>query len=343
MTSYIVALILLAVAVAGVVIRKTYYSVPAHELKRQAERNEKYARELYRPVSYGSSLRVLLTLLIVLPSAVGTVLLARSVPLGVSLIAVVLLLWVSYSWLPASRVTGFGLKLTLFVTPIIVWLLNYLHPVFSRSASLVEGRYNRQPHTGLYEREDLIELIEQQQRQQDNRLAAEELEIARRALSFDDHEVGDILTPRSEVQTVLEGDTIGPILIDELHQKGGEFALVRHKEDGPFTGVLTVKYMGLKSKGHVRDVTDPRVFYLHENDTLTEALHAFFTTNSPLFIVMNSFEEYITVENILRQLLGHIPGDGFSEYDDPAAVTGRHHKKRTEPEATGDAEEKVVE
>jgi putative hemolysin len=336
MTSYITALILLAVAVAGVVIRKTYYSVPAHELKRQAERNEPGAREMYRVVAYGSSLRVFLWLLIALPSAVGTVLLARSVPLLVSLVAVLLLLWVSYSWLPASRVTPAARKLTITVTPAIAWLLNYLHPLFVRGADLAEKRYNRPQHTGLYERDDLIELIEQQQRQHDNRLAPEELEIARRALSFDDHEVGDIMTPRKEVLTVQGDATIGPIVIDELHQAGVDFALVREREDGPFTGVLSVKYLGLKSKGHIRDITDPRVYYLHENDTLGEALHAFFTTNAPLFVVMNSFEEYtgvITVENILKQLLGHIPGDGFEQYDEPSAVTARHHKKRSKHHA----------
>jgi CBS domain containing-hemolysin-like protein len=345
MTDYIAALLLLAVAVAGVVIRKTYYSVPANELKRQAERNEPGARELHRVVSYGSSLRVFLWLLIALPSAVGVVLLARSVPLLVSLTAVLLLLWVSYSWLPASRVTRFGRSLTLTVSPVIAWLLNYLHPVLVRGAGLAEKRYNRDAHTGLYEREDLLKLIEQQQRQKDSRVSPEELEIARRALSFGDHEVGDIMTPRAEVQILSGGATIGPILIDELHQKGTEYALVRDTDEGPFTGVLTVKYLNLKSKGHIRDITDPRVYFLHENDRLSEALHAFFSSNSPLFIVVNSFEEYVgvvTMENILKQLLGHVPGDGFDSYEEPAAVTTRHHKKH-EVEKPGEGDEKVVE
>jgi CBS domain containing-hemolysin-like protein len=74
---------------------------------------------------------------------------------------------------------------------------------------------------------------------------------------------------------------------------------------------------------------EPTVYYLHENDTLSEALHAFFVTNHPLFVVVDSFEEYVgvvTIENILHTLLGHIPGDDFDQYTDSSAVAARHTK-----------------
>jgi CBS domain containing-hemolysin-like protein len=73
------------------------------------------------------------------------------------------------------------------------------------------------------------------------------------------------------------------------------------------------------------------VYYVHENDSLSEALHAFFVTNHPLFVVVNSFEEFVgvlTVESILRQLLGHVPGDDFDQYTDLAAVAARHPRAK---------------
>jgi hypothetical protein len=60
---------------------------------------------------------------------------------------------------------------------------------------------------------------------------------------------------------------------------------------------------------------------------------------------VNNFEEYvgvISVENILQQLLGHIPGDDFDQYADMVAVAARHSraKKAKKPSETP---EKVVE
>jgi CBS domain containing-hemolysin-like protein len=128
-------------------------------------------------------------------------------------------------------------------------------------------------------------------------------------------------------------DTLGPVLIDEVHKSGQEFVLVREAKKGPVIGSLEFAKLGLGSKGKVRDLMNPTVYYIHENDTLTEALHAFFVTNQPMFVVVNSFEEFIgilTVENILHQLLGHIPGDDFDQYTNLAAVAARHKKLEKE-------------
>jgi CBS domain containing-hemolysin-like protein len=238
------------------------------------------------------------------------------------------------------------------VTPIVLWLLNYLHPVLSRGAGSVEKRTTIRNHTDIYERDDLIALIESQQHQAGNRISEEELEIARRALSFNEFRVADVLIPRKQVKSLLADDAVGPILIDEFHKSGQEYAVVRDKSRGPITGILEYARLGIKSTGQVSDLMNPTVYYVHENDVLGDALHAFFVTNCPVFAVVNSFEEYtglVSVENIVRQLLGHVPGDDFDQYADPAAVAARHAKVKitkssdvedsTEPDEPGAAPE----
>ncbi len=329
MTNLIFAVILLLLAMGGVVVRKVYYYWPAHELKRRAEKHDPLAAQLYRAVAYGRSLRGFLWAFIVLTSAAGFVLLSRDVSVWLSFIVVVVSLWAAYSWLPARKVSRVSTRLAIMVTPGITWLLNYVHPLFNRGVELAEKRYTAARHTGLFERSDLLELIEQQQSQTDNRLSEDELEIARRALSFGDHKVADVQTPRKAIKTVLADDTIGPILIDELHKTGQNYVLVRDGQKGPFVGTLAFRQLDLQTTGRVRDVMQSTIYYIHENDTLSEALHAFFATNHPLFIVINSFEEYvgiIAIENVLHQLLGHIPGDDFDQYANIAAVAARHPK-----------------
>jgi CBS domain containing-hemolysin-like protein len=330
MTSTILAILLLGLALAGIVVRKTYYYVPARELKRRAEKHDPVAGQLYRAVAYGNSLRSLLWLYVGLTSAASLVLLARQLPIWVSLLIVGPLLWIAFSLIPATRMTRLGERLTMIVTPLIAWLLNYFHPLLNRGADVIERRYVAKDRTKLYEREDLLELIERQQWQTDSRLSDEELEIIKRAIRFGEHHVVDILVPRKQVKTVLASDTLGPVLINELHQTGQDYVLVQDKKKGKYVGTLAIKTLGIQTTGKVQDVMAPTVYYLHEQDSLSDALHAFFVTNRPVFVVLNSFEEHvgiITMENILHQLLGHIPGDDFDEFASATAVAARHARR----------------
>lgn len=334
MNDLTLAIVFLLLALGGLVLRKTYFYLPPRELKRQALKHDKVAAQLYRAAAFGNSLRGLLWLYIGLTSAASFVLFARVLPVWASLLVVGPVLWIAFSLLPATRVTTIGTSLTMAATPFIAWLLNYLHPLLNRISDLLSHRYVRHLHTQLYEREDLLELIRQQQEQPDNRISEEELAIARRALGFDDHTVVDLLTPRKQVKSVLADDTIGPILIDEVHKNGGS-VLVRDSKKGPVIGSLQASQLSLESKGKVRGVMDTTVYYLHEDDKLSEALHAFFVTNHPLFVVVNSFEEYVgivTIENIIKHLLGHTPGSNFDQYSSLEAVAKRHTKEQAELE-----------
>ena len=331
MASLIVSLILLLFALLLVVVRKTYYSIPVVELRRRARQHDPMATKFYRVVAYGNSLRSLLWFLISVSTAVGIILLARDTPIWLSIIVFLGLLWATFTWLPHSRVTSIGARLTLAVTPVFAWLLNYLHPGLSRGSDAIAKRRHSVNHTGIYERDDLLNIIERQQQQADNRVTLEELEIAKRALHFTDHQVADVMTPRKQVKTVNADDTIGPILIDELHKQDEDSVLVHDKPKGQIIGSLSVSHLNIKSSGKVRDVMDTHVYFVHEDDTLSEALHAFFVTNRPLFVVVNNAEEYvgiITVQTMLEQLLGHIPGDDFDQYANPAAVAHRHQKPK---------------
>jgi CBS domain containing-hemolysin-like protein len=330
MTSFIFAVILLALSMIGVVVRKNYFSLPLHELKRRAERKDPVAEQLYRVAAYDKSLRGLLGLFIAVTAAAGFVLLVRIIPVWLSILILVVVLGPAFLWASVSKLSGFGAKITAFVTPLIAWLLNYLHPIFNKTVSVAEKRRANQSHTGIFERSDLESLIERQQSQVDNRVSEQELEIAKRALSFSEHTVAEVLTPRALIKTVLGSETVGPILIDELHQTEQEYVLVKDKPKGMIVGALELKDLGIHSTGTVAELMDPKIYYVHEKDTLSNALDAFYATNHPLFVVVNSFEEYvgiISVENILQQLLGHVPGDEFDQYADVAAVAARHPKK----------------
>ncbi|QQS69160.1 CBS domain-containing protein [Candidatus Saccharibacteria bacterium] len=81
-----------------------------------------------------------------------------------------------------------------------------------------------------------------------------------------------------------------------------------------------------------------KVTYVHEDFTLYQTLQAFIKTKQHLFIVVNSFEEYvgiITIEDVLERVIGKLIVDEFDRYDDlravAAAAAKKDHAARTEP------------
>jgi CBS domain containing-hemolysin-like protein len=342
MTSFTFAIILLLLALAGVVLRKTYFYLPIRELKRRASRRDRFAESLYRAVSYGPSLNVLLWLFVALTSAGGFVLMARIAPVWLSLVAVVLLLLLAFSWLPATKVTSFGARLTLLATPFIAWLLNLLYPLLRRAAHPLHARASAIAHTGMFERADLLEVLEQQSKQEDSRIHPEELDILRQTLEFNDRKVGDMLNSRHALKVVAADDTIGPVLIDEIHRSHQPLILVSDGGPDDIIGTLDSQKLGLGSSGQVRDHMSQAMYYLHEDDSLGEVLRAFYATGCPAFIVVNSHKEYVgilDVKAVIGQLLHSVPQEDDDIYTKLDAVADRHNSREEMAEALVEASE----
>lgn len=346
MLGFLFAVLLLLVALTAVTLRKTYYYVPAKELKRQAEAGDKLASTLYRAVAYGASLRALLWIVIVLSSAGGFLLLNAVAPPLICFIAIAGLLWLAFSWLPNTRVTSLGAHLAAWSTPTLAKVLSYVHPLLNRVANPFHKHYQAVNHTGLFETDDLMELLERQGGQEDNRVPVNQLEMVKRLLSSHTYKIADVCTPRAEVKTISDNDTIGLVLLDELHAANQSSFPVRRGNTDKIVGALYLNDLNLKTEGKVSDYMQSDVRYVHEDDSLNEVLQTFFKTKHQLFVVVNSFEEYVgivTLEHVMQQLLGGFPDSGFDQHHDVTAVANKHAHDDDEPEELAEPEPSEVE
>lgn len=341
MVNLIVGLALMLFCLVLLVMRKTYYALPEGELKWRASSGDAVARRLYRAAAYGGSLKLMLWLLVGVTAACGVVLFSRSTSVGAGFVVMFFFLWLAWGLIPETKLSSFEVRLTLWLTPAAVWLLNYLHRPLGKTMALGRAKIPVAKHTGLYRRDDLVGLLDQQQFQSDSRIAEEELQLAKNALSFGDHTVGSVLVPRKQVMKVKADDTVGPILLDELHKSGlTSFPVLDGKQ---IVGILHLKDVGLKSTGKVKSYMDAQVFYVHEQDSLAEVLHIFYQTKSPMFAVVNSFAEYVGVlpiEAILQVLLGQPDIEELSERTNPKIVAARYEKPR--PKAKKPIKDKEV-
>ncbi|RTK95146.1 CBS domain-containing protein [Candidatus Saccharibacteria bacterium] len=345
MITFIFALLLAALTIASVSLQKTYSHVPIKELKRRARKGDELANGLYRAVAYGASLEVLLWVIIALSAAGFTVVLAAALPDWLAIFGCAGVLWLAFAWLPSTRVTEISQKAAQQAAPSLAWIMAKSYPVLSRVAAFVQKHRRFTVHSGIYQKEDLVELLDRQQQQPDNRMTAYELGIVKSALTFSDKLIRDVMTPRRVVKTVKQTDAVGPVLMTELHKTGfSRFPVVGDKAEHIVGTLFLRDLVNVKGGGTVKDHMKKSVYYVNEEKPLQHALQAFLKTKHHLFVVVNGFEEVvgiITIEDVLEQVVGKQIVDEFDKYEDLRAVAALQAKQDAKqhthaPEALAD-------
>lgn len=326
----IIDFILALLVVISVGLQKTYSEIPVKEVKRRARAGNKLYKNIYRAASYGQSLRALLWLFTVAFSAVFFVVVGRNAPTWFAFSASASLIWAAYVWLPNSPVSILSQRIAVWSAPALALLLNHMHPFLHRINSIFRGSNSIPIHTGLYEKVDLINLLKQQQAQTDNRIDSAELEIAISALNFGEQLVRKHLTPRRIVKTIKLDESVGPILMAELHASGHSRFPVHDGKKDNIVGTLYLRdLVSAKATGTVKDIMKANISYVHEEQNLYDALQSIIKTHHHLLVVVNSFEEYvgiITLEDIMEQIVGKPIIDEFDQYQDLRAVAARAAK-----------------
>lgn len=326
MVMSIIGFLLAGLGLVALALQRFYSSVPAKELRRLAARGDQLAMALYRAVAYGGSLRLFLWIIVSSGLTGGILLMAQSLPAWAAFLAVAGVLLIGFVVLQSARLTVRTASFAAFAAPALGTVLGRIEPLLGRVTHSVHRHRKFVPHSGMYEKEDLTDLLDQQRNQVDNRISHEELELARRALHFDDTQAADILLPCSSMKTLKAGDAIGPILLEELHASGQTIFVVYNDEGARPVGTLRMQEaVEAKAGGKVADIMSKDLVYVHEDFTLRQVLDVCLKTDQPLALVINGFEELvgvISLETLVRELFGATVNNEGSElaYQDRAAV-----------------------
>ncbi len=347
MLKLVVLLTLVAVIFATASLKKSYGLITTKELKRRAKNGDQLAETLHKAVAYGHSLNILLWLIFGLSSVLFFVILARSLAAWAAAVLSLIVFWVGFAWLPNSRPTIVSEYIVRIFTPVVAWLLRKLHPVLRHAERYLKDKGRISIHSGLYEKEDLIDLLNNQKSQIDNHITPDELRIARGALEFSDKLVGAVMIPRRMAKMVKLIDSVGPVLMNELHSSGhSRFPVYEGKQDN-VVGMLYLRDLVEKnSNGKVADLMHPGAVFVNEQSPLGNVLQAFLKTKQHLFVVVNGFEEVvgiITIEDILEQIIGKPIMDEFDKYEDLREVAKLHGEKDRKEHKTIQADEKETE
>ena len=338
---FVLYLLLVGVMFSCIVLLKAYTKVPLNELKRRVRQGDNVAKLMYKVAAYEAGIQILLWTLLGISAGVLFVLLSNALADWLAALIIILILWLGFGWLPYTRVSIAGKKLGELAAPPLAWVLNKTYPLL-RFISEKTGGYRVDVHTGIYEKEDINALLKRQQRQKDSRIEPAELAVIEGALKFGDMLVRDVMIPRRMATFVSADDAVGPMLMDELHKSGhSRFPVYEGKKDR-IVGLLLLRDMiGLSEGGLVKNLMHKKIYYVHEEETLRQALQAFLKTHRHLLVVVNSFEEVvgiITMEDVLEQIIGQPIIDEFDQYDDLRSVAAKQAAKEHKSHDTIDTE-----
>lgn len=336
----LIILLLLLVLAKALLIYKVINALPLTELKRRA-RSGGLGRDhtIFQLASYGFSLSIFLWLAGGVSGGVLIVMLSQS-GWWLGLGFILLLSWVVFSSRFDVRPGGLFWNIAGTSATLVVAVLSFLHTVISPMAKFA---HRPKDHSKIFEKLDLIELLDKQVMQADNRIDERELKIAKAALSFFNTTVRQVMVPVKEIKWLDHKEAIGPKLMDELHKTGRRrFPVIKgsSKSDNPeIVGGLYINDLlnNLDKNGTVADLMVDGAFFIGESHTLYQALDAFLKTKQHLLIVVNNFEEItglVSLEDVLKQIFGDQIDTDFTNYQNKHAVAGhdslKDHQKTSE-------------
>lgn len=310
----IIGLIFLAFGLLVIGLQRLYSAVPLRELKRVAATRDHAASRLHMVAVYGENARLFLWTIAAASLAGGFVLLARAVPWPLAFVAVAGTLLLGLVWLPSIKLSKATCQFAVWLAPSLAWMLAHLQPVLQLLARLFKRFHQLEQHSRLYEKDDLQALLDQQQSQFDNRVPAAELERLKSTLHATDRHAAEIVVPRKNVRMVGAHESLGPVLIGELHKSGQAIVPVIDEKSQELVGILAMHdaVAHAKQSGHVLDVMRGELCFVHEDYDLFQTLEALLKTRQQLAVVVNGFGEFVGVID-LAALIGEITGTKASD------------------------------
>lgn len=305
-----------------VLVGKAMGRVPLPELRRRARLDRD--RGLYGLECHGQSGRLAVDILAVACIWAVVELTAKTWwQIGLITIAVAAVVSIWRGPQPGSPMWRLANSLAAMVARLFSWL-----PV----ASMPQA--TSKPHTGLYDKEDLLDLLNKQLTQTDNRISAAELKAALAILGFGGKKVADAMTPLAKAKLVVANESIGPHLLDELHKyKTDCFLVVKDQPKSAKAEAVGTLYLQAALEhsrgGTVADAMTLGVIQIDEDIQLIQALSGFLENKCHVMAVRNGFDEMVGVLTLaasLEQIFGprSLPKESKNYIDgDKLALNGK--------------------
>lgn len=141
-------------------------------------------------------------------------------------------------------------------------------------------------------------------------LTDDERKAINSALNFNKKLVSSLMTPSSEIDYIEKGEFLGPLVLNELHALGHSRLPVIDENLDHIIGILNLQdllSLDVRHSVTAEKAMDAHVYYIHEHQTLEQALVTFLKNQHHMLIVINKQHETVgllTIKDTIEALLG---------------------------------------
>ena len=334
MISIILGLIFLATGTLLIATLSSFKDLSLNEYKRRARSGGVRVRKIYQVLIYGKQLDLFLWLIIGILTSTSLIVLIGPIPSWLIVILFGLYACFSYGYLYQKK-TKIGIFLVKMLASFLAKTLDILQPVLSYIVPISSTNNLQQK---IYDAEDLLSFIDSQKKLAHNRIDAKELDNLINSLMFNHSMIHNFMNQIEKMITVNVLDSIGPVLMEELHGSNRRFFPVYSNKKNNIVGSLDLeKILNIKKGGLVKDYVDNNIFYLHTDNTLLDVLKAIIKTNNNFFFVIDDKANvvgFISAEDVFNQIINLVDDDNQLEYRDKIEISKQFHEKTLEKNDT---------
>ena len=199
---------------------------------------------------------------------------------------------------------------------------------FVRGKKLLFGKGSEPRGLLVSSREELRNLIDMAG---EDMLSLDDKKLVLSSLGFGAKKVLSAMTPRSRIISLKKSEYLGPLVLNELHRTGHSRLPVINGDLNHVVGILHLdKLLTLDDKHSTtaEKAMEAKVYYVHEHQTLDQALSTFLSTRHDLFVVVNSAKETVgllTLQDVIDAIFGRRLIDEFEAHDNLGSVASRNN------------------
>lgn len=317
--------ILILIVLSGIfsATETAYSSLNRIRLKNMAEDGNKRAQTtLNLSEQYDLVLSTVLVgnnIVNILMSSLATVLfinLLGNMGVTVSTIVVTIVVLIFSEVTPKTLAKQYPEKFAIFVSPMVRFLLVVFKPInlfFTFWNFLLRLIFKLEPEQSITE-EELMTIVDEAQ--QEGAITQEDKDLFENVIEFNDNQVGDILTPRINLEAVEVKDSMDHIT--KVFLDSGYSRLPVYKESlDNIVGVIHLRdffQMTIKGKANINEIMSD-VLHVTPTTPISNLLDTLQEKKLHMVVVVNEYggtDGIVTMEDILEELVGNI----WDEHDE---------------------------
>ncbi len=283
MLSLIFAIILLVIILCLISTIKLINYLPEREINR---RTDSLSIKIKQLIIFKNQTETSLYIIIAILSALDIFILVKSLSTldGLVIVIILFLIFVGLVRSQVGKIIRFLGKIFLSLIIKIIYKLNK-KKLINKSVS------EKKSHTGIYDLNDVDELIERQLTQDDNRILKEDLKRIKNLINLEKYSVSSFIIDKDYYPVIEPKDLITPIIIDDVKKTDRPFLPVTL--DGEIVGIVPEEIFVLKNNGHIEDFMDSNIKFISNRFSLLETLSYFINSKKDYLVVQDDYNSYL--------------------------------------------------